>query len=149
MNDTWITISGWVGSVNVREVADGQQVVTLRVGSTPRHLREGEWRDGVTAWHTVKAWRGLAGNVAESVHTGDPVVVHGRVVAEEWTKADGTPGSEHVLVASTLGHDLSRGRASFTRDRSTPRDPVGPGVTTSAEQAEPEPVEPVPEAPAA
>jgi len=124
MNDTWITISGWVGSVHTRTLPDGQQVTTLRVGSTPRHLREGEWRDGVTAWHTVKAWRALAGHVAESVHTGEPVLVHGRVVAEEWTRPDGSPGGEHVLVASSIGHDLSRGRARFTRDRS-PGQPGG------------------------
>ncbi len=118
MNETWVTVVGWVGSVNVRSIPDGGTVVTVRVGSTPRRLKDGDWVNAPTAWHTVKAWRHLAANVQASVTTGDPVVIHGRVLAEEWVRSDGTTSVENVIVATVIGHDLSLGRSAF--QRSTP-----------------------------
>lgn len=111
MSDTWVTITGNVGSLNARDLPTGGHFVQLRVASTPRRLVEGQWVDGVTAWHTVKAWRGLAEQVAAAVSVGDPVLVHGRLVAEEWTRGDGTQASENVVVAAAIGLDLSRGGA--------------------------------------
>lgn len=111
MNETWVTINGWVGSVVVKDLATGGRLVTLRVASTPRRLVEGAWVDGTTAWHTVKAWRNLADQVATGVSTGDPVMVHGRVVAEEWQRSDGTTGCENVVVAAAIGLDLARVRS--------------------------------------
>lgn len=116
MNDSLITFSGWVGSqVDAVRVGDGVAVTTFRVGSTPRRLRNGQWENGETLWYSVKAWRGLATNVAASLRVGDPVVVTGRLVAETWTSDDGTAQSRHVVVAIAVGHDLNRGTSAFTR----------------------------------
>lgn len=134
MNETWVTVTGWVGSVHCRDLASGGQVVTMRVASTPRRFQDGEWIDGTTAWHTVKVWRQLADNVAASVSKGDPVLVHGRLVAEEWTRQDGTTGVENVVVAAQVGHDLGRGRATFQRV-------VAPASESQEGSAQP-PVEP-------
>lgn len=118
MNETYITFAGWVGSApELRTVAGGQQVASFRVGSTPRRFRDGEWVNGPTAWHQVKAWRRLGVHVAASLTTGDPVVVHGRLVADVWEKEDGTVVTQYVVVATTVGHDLSQGTARFERDK--------------------------------
>ena len=116
MNDSVITFSGWVGSrVDLVELREGMQVATFRVGSTPRRLRDGRWEDGETVWYSVKAWRHLAANLAESLRQGDPVLVTGRLTTETWTKEDGSVGSRQVVVANALGHDLNRGTSAFLR----------------------------------
>lgn len=115
-NDTQVTFSGWLGSdVTLREVAGGQHVATFRVATTPRRYRDGQWVDGATTWHTVKAWNRLARHVAESLRSREPVLVHGKLVAESWTRPDGTAMTSYVVVASSVGHDLTHGTTSFSR----------------------------------
>lgn len=116
MNDNLITFSGWVGGpVELTHVGEGVPVASLRVGSTPRRLREGRWEDGETVWYSVKAWRSLAEHLATSVKTGEPVLVSGRMTAESWTSPDGTLNTRHVVVAASVGHDLTRGTSTFVR----------------------------------
>lgn len=116
MNDTYITLAGWVGSdVSLREVAGGQPVANFRVATTSRRFRNNQWEDGNTTWYSIRAWRRLADNVAESIKRGDPVVVHGRLEADVWTKEDGTTNTQLVITATSVGHDLSRGTAVFTK----------------------------------
>ena len=116
MNDNVITFSGWVASrVELTEVRDGVCVATFRVGSTPRRFRDGQWENGETLWHSVKAWRTLAVHVAASVSSGDPVLVTGRLVAESWKKEDGSVVTRHVILAVSVGHDLTRGTTQFTK----------------------------------
>ncbi|GGD16474.1 single-stranded DNA-binding protein [Nocardioides daphniae] len=116
MNDDLITFSGWVGSrVELTQVRGEVPLASFRVGSTPRRLRDGRWENGETIWYAVKAWRHLAANVAASVSSGDPVLVTGRFTAETWQKEDGTTVTRHVVVAQSVGHDLSKGTSTFVR----------------------------------
>lgn len=116
MNDTHITVAGWVGAdPELRVVGDGQAVATFRVAHTPRRLRDGQWGDGATSWFHVTCWRRLAEHVAASVSTGDPVVVRGRLTADTWTREDGSVRSRHVIVATSVGHDLAHGTSRFSR----------------------------------
>ncbi|WP_110181843.1 single-stranded DNA-binding protein [Nocardioides solisilvae] len=122
MNDSTITFSGWVGSeVTLTEGVNQVAVASFRVGCTPRRFRGGRWEDGETIWYAVKAWRTLATNVAASVRTGEPVVVSGKLVADVWKREDGTVSTRYVVVASSVGHDLTRGTSVFRRvSRSEP-----------------------------
>ena len=129
MYDTQITLTGWIGGdVTLREVAEGRAVATFRVACTPTHLRGGEWVKGTTSWHTVKAWNRLGRHVAASLRSGDPVVVHGRLVADLWER-DGKPQTSFEVVATSVGHDLTHGTTSFTK-------PVGDRVVERVEQVE-------------
>ena len=102
MNETQITFSGWVGTdVTVSETRSGP-VATFRVGSTPRRLVGGVWQDLPTNWFTVKAWRGLAENVAASVRRGDAVVVTGRFTADVWER-EGERSVRSTVVATSIG----------------------------------------------
>lgn len=144
MNDSMITFSGWVGSrLDVVQVGDGVAVSTFRVGSTPRRFRDGRWENGETLWYSVKAWRSLATNAAASLRVGDPVVVTGRLVAETWTKDDGTVQTRHVVVAVTIGHDLNRGASTFTRlsqsEAAEPVAPAAPAAPTGRSERDGEP----------
>jgi single-strand DNA-binding protein len=134
MNDTHVTIAGWVGTdVTLTEVAGGHQVASFRVATTPRRLREGEWCDGPTMWVQVKAWRRLAAHVAASVHQGDPVVVQGRLMADVWEREDGVVVSQTELVASSVGHDLAHGTSAFTKAVGRERAEVRPLAGAAAD----------------
>ena len=137
MNDTQITLTGWIGGdVTLRELGDGRAVATFRIACTPSRYRDGEWVKGTTSWHTVKAWNRLGRHVASSLASGDPAVVHGRLVADVWER-DGKPQTSFEVVASAVGHDLSHGTTVLTRPTSTTA-PVSP---TASEPATPAAVE--------
>lgn len=119
MNDTQITLTGWVGTdVTLRQVGESQHVASFRVASTPSRFRDGEWVKGTTSWHTVKAWNRLALHVAGSIRSGDPVVIQGRLVADVWER-EGTSTTSYEIVASAVGHDLTHGTSAFTRPESS------------------------------
>ncbi|RYC13208.1 single-stranded DNA-binding protein [Nocardioides zhouii] len=115
MYDTQITLAGWIGGeVTLREVAEGRAVASFRVACTPTRYRDGEWVKGSTSWHTVKVWNRLARHVAASLQSGDPVVVHGRLVADSWER-DGKPQTSWEVVATSVGHDLAHGTTAFSK----------------------------------
>ena len=120
MNETFVTLCGWLGGdVTVRQ-AGGVTVASFRVASTPRrYQRKTEtWEDGDTQWYSVNAWRALGENCDTSLRRGDPVVVHGKLSASTWTNKAGLEVTTFEVEASFVGHDLNRGTARFAK---TPR----------------------------
>src|SRR4051812_29177279 len=116
MNETFVTFQGWVGNEVVHRETPQGTVANLRVGSTPRiRKRSGEWVDGTTSWFSVTCWRTLADHVRDSVHKGDPVLVHGRLRADVWEREDGQTSTTYVVDATYLGHDLTRGTSAFIK----------------------------------
>jgi single-strand DNA-binding protein len=115
MNESYVTIQGWVGGdVDLRDVGD-TQVASFRVGSTPRYNKGGTWVDGQTSWYTVNCWRNLGRNVKESVQRGDAVIIHGRVRVDVWER-EGKPSSvQWVVDALYVGHDLTKGTSAFLK----------------------------------
>jgi single-strand DNA-binding protein len=116
MNETQVTFTGWVGSdVSLTETPHGQPVATFRVGSTPRRMVGGSWQDAPTNWFTVKAWRSLASNAYQSIGNGDAVVVTGRLTTDVWERSDGQRSTRYLVVATSIGHDLNKGKATFVK----------------------------------
>lgn len=111
-------MTGWAGTdVETRVTARAQaSTASFRLACTPRLRRNGEWCDGDTTWITVTCYRTLADNVASSVTKGDPVLVSGRLRTNTWVDAEGQRQERLLLEASSVGHDLSRGTASFARN---------------------------------
>ncbi|MET7949823.1 single-stranded DNA-binding protein [Micromonospora sp. NPDC005324] len=147
MFDTYVTIVGNVLTTPEwrRTTQSNTLVANFKVASTARRLDRdsGRWVDGNSLRVRVNCWRKLAEGVAASVMVGDPVVVCGRLYTRDWTDDAGNHRTLYELEAVAVGHDLSRGRARFLRNR--------PSMTTSAvEDAEAEsrvhgePTEPVP-----
>lgn len=125
MNDTYVTLQGWVGGEIKQRQVQGQGVTSFRVGCTPRFRgRDGDWHSGETQWYTVECWRRLAEHVAESVRSGDAVVVHGRVRLDLWKRDDGQTSVTWVVDAGFVGHDLNRGTTRFVKRAATMADDV-------------------------
>ncbi|NLU80839.1 single-stranded DNA-binding protein [Micromonospora sp. HNM0581] len=153
MFDTHMTIVGNVLTAPEwrRTAQSNTLVANFKVASTARRLDRdsGRWVDGNSLRVRVNCWRKLAEGVAASVMVGDPVVVCGRLYTRDWVDDAGNHRTLYELEAVAVGHDLSRGRGRFLRNR--------PSLATSAvsdadaeRRVHGEPTEPVPddEAPA-
>jgi single stranded DNA-binding protein len=119
INEAQVFLAGYVArEPRFRFTTRGISSVSLRVACTPRWVdREtGEWTDGETSFVTVLCWRTLADNVVKSLHKGEPVLVKGRLHVRPYEK-DGAPRLAVEIEATSVGHDLARGVASFQRSR--------------------------------
>ena len=130
-NDAQVSLTGYVATQPKYRTVGGSSVVSMRVAWTTRYIDRGtgEWVDGNTSYVTVSCWRKLADNVAMCLRKGDPVVVKGRLTVRPYEK-DGIPRTEVDVDASSVGHDLSRGVASFQRTRRAPGETAADQLAT-------------------
>jgi len=133
LNDTMVTLQGYVGGDVVLRQAGDVPVAVLRVACTPRRFRRStqEWVDGTTQWYTVNAWRQLGEHCARSVRRGDPVVVHGRLEARSYVNKAGVEVTAFEVEALVVGHDLSWGTSEFSKATRQPAAPT-PGAEVAA-----------------
>jgi single-strand DNA-binding protein len=132
INDSHIDLAGFVASEPAfKRIAGGTSTAKLRVAYTERRFNRetGEWADGPTSFVTVLCWRTLADNVAVCLRKGEPVLVRGRLRVREYEGKEGASRIAVEVEASSVGHDLSRGVAHFSRTRRAPGE-------TAAENAE-------------
>src|SRR5690606_35113921 len=97
--------------------SEGLPITSFRLASTQRRYDRAKqsWVDGDTNWYTVTAFRRLASNSAGSTEKGQRVIVTGSLRLREWENGE-RRGINVEVVADSLGHDLSWGRSSFTRN---------------------------------
>jgi single-strand DNA-binding protein len=127
MNETHVTVMGNVATqVDFRTSESGVPVARFRLASTVRRYdRKTEgWSDAFTSFYTVWAWRALASNVASSVTIGEPLIVSGQMRIRE-SERDGRQYVSAELLASGIGHDLSRGTSAFVRVATARAGPSG------------------------
>lgn len=111
-----ITVRGWVGNKPaLTRTAKDRVFTNVRVAATHRYRdSHNAWVDGDTQWFSAVFWDDAAENVARSVRQGEPVVLVGRLVLDRWDSEEG-PRSSLGVRGATIGHDLTRGTAQFTR----------------------------------
>jgi single-strand DNA-binding protein len=99
--------------------SSGALMAHFRVASTARRFERGSsrWVDGNNLRLRVTAWRKLAEGVASSVTVGDPVIVYGRLYTRDWKDDNGNHRVSFEMEATSIGHDLGKGRAKFFRSR--------------------------------
>jgi single-strand DNA-binding protein len=139
MGETYVTLWGNIATDPRRTTTPGGvSILKFRLACTAsrRDAQTGEYTDGVTSWYTVACWRDLADNAAGSLAKGDPVVVYGKQVVRDWETDDGKKGTDVSIDAMTVGHDLRRGSAKFTKIK---RGTAVAGEGTPAPDSTPEP----------
>ena len=137
MGETYVTLWGNIATdPKSMSTPSGVRITKFRLACTAsrRDAQTGEFTDGVTSWYSVSCWRELAVNVAASLLKGDPVVVYGKQVVRDWEAEDGRKGTDVSIDALSVGHDLRRGQARFSRIR---RDQPAGATGTGSETTEP------------
>ena len=133
-NDPQVYLTGYLAQEpKFKTVAGDISCVELRVAYTPRrrNSQTGEWSDKATTFVNVQCWRQLADNVTMSLRKGEPVLVMGRLRIRSYNDAEGKSRTAVEVEASSVGHDLTRGVAHFSRAHG----PVGGRATEVAEVA--------------
>lgn len=119
MNEIYVTVSGnVVAEPEARTTKSGGVPFTaFRLASTVRRInyKTGEFEDAATNYVNVTAFRALGANIANSIHKGEPVIVHGRMRVNQWARADGSTGTSVEIDAYNVGHDLTRGTSEFSK----------------------------------
>lgn len=145
-----ITLTGLVATSPRHIVtSEGLAITSFRLASNQRRFdrTQNSWVDGDTNWYTITAFRQLGTHVASSVEKGQRVIVTGRVRIRDWESGEKS-GTTIEIDAESIGHDLTWGRASFTRsviaatsttnESTAPGDSFGQeGPTSSIADAEP------------
>ena len=112
-----ITLTGLVATSPRHIVTtEGLAITSFRLASNQRRFdrTQNSWVDGDTNWYTITAFRQLGTHVASSVEKGQRVIVTGRVRIRDWESGEKS-GTTIEIDAESIGHDLTWGRASFTR----------------------------------
>lgn len=125
MQDISTTLRGRIGSdPSMRKIRGDTCVTTFRL-AIPRWRFATDARTGNASyvedgayWYTIETWETLAQNVFECCHKGEPVIVVARPVPNAWVDGNGAIRSSIVFRASAVGHDIARGRTTFSKNGS-------------------------------
>lgn len=116
MQHIQVTLVGVVVSEVFHFDQGAHEIASFRMVSRPRRfdVASGQAQEGEPSFLSVITRRALAAHVAQSITRGDPVVVTGRLRVRE-REVDGQTKVRVEVDANTVGHDLGRGTAVFTR----------------------------------
>jgi len=120
IHEAQVNLAGYVATdPKFKKVAGDISSARLRVAYTARRRDKetGEWSDGPTSFVNIQCWRTLADNVRASVHKGEPVLVMGRLQVRRFEDQEGAARTVVEIEAMSIGHDLTRGVAQFSRTR--------------------------------
>lgn len=113
--ETQITLIGnLTDDPELRFTPSGAAVAKFRVASTPRTLdrASGEWKDGEPMFLSCSVWREAAENVAESLHRGDRVIVHGSIGQRTYETNEGEKRTVFEVQVEEIGPSLRYATAS-------------------------------------
>jgi single-strand DNA-binding protein len=116
VNEIFVTVNGIVGTDVQLTSGERSNRARFRLATAERYLdrASNQWVERETVWLDVICFRRLADHVAASVVKGQPVIVRGRLRVSRWESETG-PRETLEVLATSVGHDLALGKASFAR----------------------------------
>ncbi|MCG8917114.1 single-stranded DNA-binding protein [Actinokineospora sp. PR83] len=108
MNETMVTMTGWVaGEITQRRFEGDSQVTRFRMVSRERRYdpETKDWVDGHSIFVDVQCWDRFGENVATDLKRGDPVLVHGRLRCREF-EHEGVQRVALEVRATAVGRNL-------------------------------------------
>jgi single-strand DNA-binding protein len=127
VNESSFSVAGYVASDPQSGLTrTGVPTMTMRLAWTPRKFDPGTraWGDEPSCFATVKCWRSLAENGVLCLRKGMPVVVSGTLRVRDYVGKDGNRRTAVDILATSIGHDLSRGIATFRKVRPPEEQPA-------------------------
>lgn len=114
--DTPITLIGnLVADPELKYTNSGTAVANIRVASTPRVYRDGQWVDGEGLFLTCKLWRDMAENATETLTKGMRVIVHGNLRQRSYETREGERRTVFEVEADEIGPSLRFATAQVSR----------------------------------
>lgn len=146
-NETVLTVIGnLTADPELRFTASGQAVANFTVASTPRVMKDGEWKDGDALFMRCNVWRQMAENVAESLTRGSRVILQGKLKQRQFETREGEKRTVVELEVDAVGPDLryatvkvnkaARGSADVTRETYGATYADGSGLPPRADNAQ-------------
>ena len=108
MYHTIIIVGNLGRDPEMRYTPTGQAVTSFPVASSRTYTSSNGQQVKETIWFRISAWGKLAETCNNYLRKGRPVLVAGRLVANEqgspriWNRADGTPGASFEVNAATV-----------------------------------------------
>ena len=112
-----ITVQGLIATTPRHiKTQDGLDITSFRLASSQRRYDHNKkrWTDGETNWYTITAFKSLAVNAHASINKVVRVIVSGDLRIRDWDNGSSS-GTSVEVEADAIGHDLSWGKAVFTR----------------------------------
>ena len=130
---TSITVTGNVGSADLKYTSSGKALLTMSVAHNRRRMNAAtrEWEDAGTDWYRVSLWDAKAEAAAEVVVKGARVIVVGELESREFT-ADGANRTAWEVRASEVGVVARSGGAPKTTTDPWASAAVGAGEEVAA-----------------
>jgi len=101
-----------------------QAVCTCRLAVSSRRKNiDGDYVDTPPVYMEATVWGALAEHVADSLHKGDRVLVHGTTHDEQWTDRDGNTRTKHILQVQAIGASLRYATATIHRTKTQTEQP--------------------------
>lgn len=112
-----ILVGNLTREVEIRYTNGGSAVATFDIAVNRRWQNRDskDWEEEVS-FFTVTAWRDLAENVAESIGSGDRVMVAGRLQQRSWESKEGEKRYKVEVVADEVGPSLRWATAEITKN---------------------------------
>lgn len=101
-----VTMVGSITEPVLRFTPQGKPWVSFNLAHNNRVKVGDEWQDGEPTWVNVKAWDGMAENIAESLEKGSRVIVQGRLSTRKWTTESNEERTGLQLEADEVGPAL-------------------------------------------
>jgi single-strand DNA-binding protein len=120
MNDINVSVKGWVANEVEKLVSKHQKEYTsFKLASTPRYLsKDGEWEDGKTEWINIAIFNDpFLENIVSSIKKGDPIIVTGKLVTDEYSGEDGILRRNLAIRPDAIGHNLRYGKSNFQKNK--------------------------------
>ena len=117
-----ITVEGnLTADVRFNYTPTGKPVANLRIAvSSRRKNRDGEYADTPPVFYDVTVWGTAAEHVADSLHTGDRVLITGQTYVETYIDSSGDTRTKQVIDADGIGVSLRHHTATPVKPTRTP-----------------------------
>jgi single-strand DNA-binding protein len=114
--ETVITVVGnLTADPELRFTQSGLPVANFTIASTPRSLKDGEWKDGDALFLRASVWREFAEHVAGSLTKGMRVIAQGRLRQRSYQDREGNQRTAIELEVDEIGPSLRYATAQVTR----------------------------------
>lgn len=100
----FISLNGTVFQPELRKTQSGKSIFAFNLS-----YYDGKGADGKAKYGNirVKAWEALGENAAAILKEKDRAIVCGKLTHEKWQAKDGSNRSREVIIASSIGQEIS------------------------------------------